>query len=715
MKQLIYKLGIGIFIFLGYGLEQGHTSQNKQDNWEDHLTGNPAQQAAACNEGALQRCRNQIKEAVSQGDTQGNQNFIKAFFGFLQDSHEGKSEAQGNLAFMYMKGWGTEKLYEQAHLWAQKGALQNDPGALRVLGTLYKKGRGVEKSIAKATEYFEQSAELGYAPSQNKLGCLLMKQRDKESEAVKWLQLAAEQNHPAAQRNLGYMYLGGLGIEKSNEKGVYWYEKAATRGNASAQNELGCMYAQGKVAAQSFQRAAKLYQLAVDQNYLPAIPHLARAYLQGRGVKQSFSKALELYQKAADRGCAESKYNLALMYKDGQYDKKSFEYMQEAAAHGHILAQYDYASQCEQRNELVKAHHWYQQAANQNYEPARDKLKEVEYLMELEAAKKAADELKKMKEKNAEKSAGQLAKEIKGEKKTRNKRKPGKDSSKKRIGTPSKEGAKTITTSAVPLKSIKEEPEEEQAIKGKATDGNEKTHPPQNPQKVKHSSKQGPQRQQGRMIVDIPLSSSKSSLEKKQNPKKSDLQEGVPPETTNHPLSKENPSLLKDQPLVNKSPHVTHVAPETQKKNEPPIAGEAFLKLSSSEKEKPLSPETEGINESGPPPISISMNTPEKEAHLFTPKKTDGFDELQDSEDSVYVRQLSDQIRILRARNMSLNTQYGRLSELHNHVLSQYIEALKYIEVLEKDIEVLKKENADLQKQNGALSGSSRENSPREL
>lgn len=115
-----------------------------------------------------------------------------------------------------MKGWRVEKSHENVYLWAQK----EDPVALHILGTLHKKGKGVEKSFVKAREFFEQSARLCHCPAQNELGCLYMNREGGEPSALKWLELAAEQGHPAAQRNLGNRYMAGIGVNQSNEKGL---------------------------------------------------------------------------------------------------------------------------------------------------------------------------------------------------------------------------------------------------------------------------------------------------------------------------------------------------------------------------------------------------------------------------------------------------------------------------------------------------------------
>ena len=53
-----------------------------------------------------------------------------------------------------------------------------------------------------------------------------------EVEAVKWYRKAAEQNHAAAQYNLGVCYANGQGVAKDEVEAVKWYRKAAEQNHA---------------------------------------------------------------------------------------------------------------------------------------------------------------------------------------------------------------------------------------------------------------------------------------------------------------------------------------------------------------------------------------------------------------------------------------------------------------------------------------------------
>ena len=57
-------------------------------------------------------------------------------------------------------------------------------------------------------------------------------------EAAKWYRLAAEQGNVDAQQDLGFMYEFGSGVETNAEEAAYWYRLAAERGSVFAQRRL---------------------------------------------------------------------------------------------------------------------------------------------------------------------------------------------------------------------------------------------------------------------------------------------------------------------------------------------------------------------------------------------------------------------------------------------------------------------------------------------
>ena len=76
----------------------------------------------------------------------------------------GDAGCQGMVGTMYCNGLGVDVDYKlQALAWLEKAAAQDGPAAVRRLGWVYFKGKGVTPSWRRAREYYERTIELGYS------------------------------------------------------------------------------------------------------------------------------------------------------------------------------------------------------------------------------------------------------------------------------------------------------------------------------------------------------------------------------------------------------------------------------------------------------------------------------------------------------------------------------------------------------------------------
>ncbi|MEA2111122.1 MAG: tetratricopeptide repeat protein [Campylobacterota bacterium] len=128
-------------------------------------------------------------------------NYTQAIFWYQKAADQGHANAQVNLAYMYIKGYGVQQNYTTAVAWYQKAANQGSAIGEFNLGLQYRKGEGVEQS---------------------------------NTQAVFWYQKAAEQGYANAQNNLAYMYRMGYGIEQNYTQAIFWYQKAADQGYQAA-------------------------------------------------------------------------------------------------------------------------------------------------------------------------------------------------------------------------------------------------------------------------------------------------------------------------------------------------------------------------------------------------------------------------------------------------------------------------------------------------
>lgn len=95
-----------------------------------------------------------------------------------------------------------------------KDMAKENPQAKYILGCVYESGKGVEKDMNLATEYFTEAAEMNYGP---------------------------------AECSLGDLYYEGRGVAQSYEKAVEWYAKAYAQGelNETAAKRYSSCYENG--------------------------------------------------------------------------------------------------------------------------------------------------------------------------------------------------------------------------------------------------------------------------------------------------------------------------------------------------------------------------------------------------------------------------------------------------------------------------------------
>lgn len=101
----------------------------------------------------------------------------------------------------------------------------------------------------------------------------------------------AMQGNAAAQYNLGWWYITGLGVAKSDQKAVLWLRKAANQGFAAAQCNLGQMYATGTGVSRNARKGAEWYRKAAEQGHAGAHDRIT-AEKEGKSLAASYTNSL---------------------------------------------------------------------------------------------------------------------------------------------------------------------------------------------------------------------------------------------------------------------------------------------------------------------------------------------------------------------------------------------------------------------------------------
>lgn len=222
-------------------------------------------------------------------------------------AQKNNAEAQRWLGYIYEKGIGVPKSYEQEFSWYKKAALQNDFYAQMQLGFMYENGIWVSENKKAADEWYqkamEQKAAIANVIKQaneyqddkiyaNILGFMygngMGVTRDYKL-AFDWYKKAAKLGDVDSQATLGYLYSIGKGVQKDELQSFAWFKKAAEQGNANAQSVVAYEYFKGEVVgAKNYKLAFVWAQKAAKQGDESAQRFLGHIYLSNQVVSFSF-------------------------------------------------------------------------------------------------------------------------------------------------------------------------------------------------------------------------------------------------------------------------------------------------------------------------------------------------------------------------------------------------------------------------------------------
>ncbi|KAJ3452087.1 sel-1-like protein [Anaeramoeba flamelloides] len=107
------------------------------------------------------------------------------------------------------------------------------PAALFFLGTLCESGKGCQKDLNLAKDYYEKALQLNFFQSAHNLGLLYCKDSDEIKQdyerAFEYFQIAEENGYEMGSYRLGLMYIYGLGTEINFEKAQECFDKITSK------------------------------------------------------------------------------------------------------------------------------------------------------------------------------------------------------------------------------------------------------------------------------------------------------------------------------------------------------------------------------------------------------------------------------------------------------------------------------------------------------
>lgn len=113
-----------------------------------------------------------------------------------------------------------------------------------------------------------------------------------------WIKNAAQAGQVAAQYNLGYYYLNGIGVKKDHILALFWLKSAANKGYAKAQNYLGTFYETGISVLPDKKSALFWYEKAANKGNENGKNNFNRLKKNQRPTKD---KIIDLMKKLKDK------------------------------------------------------------------------------------------------------------------------------------------------------------------------------------------------------------------------------------------------------------------------------------------------------------------------------------------------------------------------------------------------------------------------------
>ncbi len=181
------------------------------------------------------------------------------------------------------------------------------------------------------TDFIRDSAYMGYAPAQNKLGRAYQEGDQVPidlKEAEKWYLLAAGQGYMYAENNLGALYL-----DSNKDESLRWSLRAARKGHPEAQCRAASLLYERAKNSNDLIEVIGWLQHAADQNFIDAFYSLATIYRDNEKLR-NYKEAARYFELAASEQHSLSQYCLGLLHYNGHGVPKNA----QEAANWYLLA-----------------------------------------------------------------------------------------------------------------------------------------------------------------------------------------------------------------------------------------------------------------------------------------------------------------------------------------------------------------------------------------
>lgn len=370
---------LGIYYLHGEGVTQNSKEAVKWFRLAGEHPDTQFELGVCYNEG--KGVKKDYKKAVQLFENAAQHEHAKSIYNLGFNYSEGKGVEKNNLKasayFLLASLQGHIEAKEIIDIWWEKVPSDKQSAAYCQIGFFYDQWEKNNKAKPdKSIKYLKIAGAMGDVNAQNLLGKFYARECYLDSdEMIKWLTLAALNNHAESQYSLGMIYLTA-GTYKCHEMAAHWFLMASKQGNTDAYYELGLLYDQGQGVFKNFDNAVTCMKIAAEKGHAGAQYKLGCYHLLGVGVNLDLKEALRLlnlsanqdhveahynlghhhYQQndfkqalkwwipIANKGHQKAQYNLGVLYNNQKNYKETFKWWTLAAEQGHVNAQYNVAS-----------------------------------------------------------------------------------------------------------------------------------------------------------------------------------------------------------------------------------------------------------------------------------------------------------------------------------------------------------------------------------
>lgn len=256
--------------------------------------------------------------AAGKGEKGQRPNHVRSLELFHAAWDKGDKTAAWWIGYKLLTGDGVRRDEVLGRDWIDKSAHASCIGAIQQKGMDAENGRGREKSISDAADWYRRGADLGDMECQFRLASLLLRgdgiAKD-GAQAALWLKRAAVRGDANAQRTLGIVYLLGIDVVRNVRFGRKWLSRAAENGDADAAWRLGQLLHQDEVP--DLTAGTRWIEQAALAGHSEAQAALGASYWHGHGVEPNPHLAFKWIHLSALQGEPQGLYLLGHLYRKG--------------------------------------------------------------------------------------------------------------------------------------------------------------------------------------------------------------------------------------------------------------------------------------------------------------------------------------------------------------------------------------------------------------